>query len=302
MAQKLEDSLHTQAQTEEMSDVLFSIFGNTQAQLDLIFEFNNPIADDRRPWMFIKRDIPSRNISALERMIYPYLHVACFVANPTNASMWGSYADGHRGVCLKFKTRLDGNGAPALDLYRANGGSWNRNTGAVTNYAYVPHRFEEVRYTAEFPEIDFFESLGTLPMFKLNGFWFAGPNGERSTTASRMLREDETWRQEYWRKFAESYSTKSPEWKHEEERRLILSSHLDRFDDLASRRLKYRFTDLAGIVFGIKTPTEDKLKIMRIIERKCVAEDRRDFEFLQAHYSHRAKRIELAPLTLLKMR
>lgn len=302
MAQTLAESLSTPAQAEEISDVLFSVFGNMQAQMDLIFEFNHPITDDRRPWLFINRDFPNHYVTALERLIHPDWHVACFVTNPTNASMWGAYADGHRGVCLKFKTRPDGNGAPALALYRANGGSWNRNTGMTTNYAYVPHRFEKVLYTAEFPEIDFFESLGTLPMFKLHGFWFTGPNGERSATASRMLREDETWRQEYWRKFAESYSTKSSEWKHEEECRLILSSHWNRFDDPASRKLKYQFADLAGIVFGIKTPAEDKLKIMRIIERKCAAEDRHDFEFIQAHYSHRTKRIELTPLTLLKVR
>lgn len=302
MSQKLEDILNAPAQTAEMSSVLFSVSANIQAQLSLIHELNNPVLDDRRAWLFINRDFPSYYVTSLERLLYPDWHVACFVAAPTNASMWGAYADSHRGVCLKFKTQSDSQGNSALDLYRINGKSWNKSTGVVEHYAYVPHRFEAVKYTAEFPEIDFFESMGTLPRFKLNEFWFAGQNGERSTTAARMLREDDAWRQEYWRKFAEGYSTKSSEWEYEKERRLILYSHLDRFDDPASRKLKYQFADLAGIVFGIKTPTEDKLKIMRIIERKCVAEDRHDFEFIQAHYSPRTKRIELAPLTLLKVR
>jgi hypothetical protein len=301
MSQELEEVLRVHAQAAEMSDVLFSANENILSQLTLIHEFNNPVAEDRQSWLFITRDFPSHYVTALERLLYPDWHVACFVANPANASMWGAYADSHRGVCLKFKTRADRQEVPALDLYRAKSWSGGKD-GVVAKYAYVPHYFEEVRYTAEFPEVDFFESLGTLPRYKLDGFWFAGQNGERSTTALRMLREEETWRQEYWRKFVASFSTKSPEWGHEKEHRLILYSSLERFDDLKSRKLKYRFADLAGIIFGIKTTTEDKLRIMGIIERKCVAEDRQGFEFYQAHYSNLTKRIELAPLTLLKMK
>jgi len=32
---------------------------------------------------------------------------------------------------------------------------------------------------------------------------------------------------------------------------------------------------------------------MRIIEQKCRAEGRKEFEFLQAHYSRRSQKIEL---------
>lgn len=59
----------------------------------------------------------------------------------------------------------------------------------VAHYAYVPHRFEQVRYTAELPEVDFFESIATVSRAKLTGFWFADPNGERSSTVERMFRE-----------------------------------------------------------------------------------------------------------------
>jgi hypothetical protein len=131
-------------------------------------------------------------------------------------------------------------------------------------------------------------------------FWYSGKNGERSAVGSRILGEDENWRNDYWRKFSESFSTKTPEWSHEQEYRLILYSHLQRFDDVPSRKLKYRFADLAGIIFGIKTTTADKIRIMRMVEQKCRAESRKDFEFHQAHYSHRARKIELLPLSLLQ--
>lgn len=302
MNRQLEQIQHTYAFEAEMSDALFSSSENLQSQLNLLHEFNNSVADNRRSLLFIFRDFPSYYVVALERLIYPEWHAACFAANPSNASMWGVYGDGHRGICLKFKTLTDNNlGIPTLNLYRINSWSGGKE-GVIENYQYVPHPFQEIRYTADFPEIDFFESIATLPLSKLNSFWFAGQNGERSVTASRMLREDEAWRQEYWQKFAASYSTKSPEWGHEEEYRLILHSNLQRFDDPESRKLKYRLADLSGIIFGIKTTTEDKLRIMRIIERKCRNEGRQDFEFYQAHYSNRTKTIEVARLSLLEVK
>lgn len=300
MSQTLEELLRLHSDVLEVPEDLYSASEAAMAQLALMHDFYNPIVEDRRGWLFIMRDFPNYYVTSLEQILYPDWHVSCFVENPINSSMWGAYADSHRGACLKFKTRLDSNGIPTLNLYRANSWSGGKD-GVVANYAYVPHRFEKVRYTSEFPEVDFFESLGTLPRFKLDGFWFAGHNGERSTTALRMLREDESWREEYWRKFSASFSTKSSEWGHEEEHRLILYSNLQRFDDLESRRLKYQFTDLTGIVFGIKTPTEDKLRIMRIVEQKCAAEKRQDFEFHQAYYCNQTKKIKLAPLTMLKL-
>lgn len=305
----IEDMRHSlkqifQAHTEsppDLSDAAFTASEHIMLQQALIHEFNDFTPVDLQPWMFVLRDFPSYYVTSLEQLLYPDWHVACFVADPTNSSMWGAYADSHRGICLKFKTRNDGYGLPVLDLYRPNGWSGGKN-GIVTHYAYVPHRFEEILYTAEFPEVDFFESLGALPRYKLSEFWFRSDNAEQSTTATRMLCEDEEWRKEYWHKFSAMFRTKSSEWQHEKERRLILYSNLERFDDATSRNLKYRFSDLAGVVFGIKTTTEDKLKIMRIIKEKCASEGREDFEFHQAYYSNISKKIELAPLELLNVK
>jgi hypothetical protein len=289
--------VHSQVHSD-VSDVAFRISETVTSQLQLIHEYNNDVPDDRRSWLFVVFYFPEYYVNSLERLIYPDWHTASFVANPTDASMWGAYGDGQRGACLKFRTRPDKEECRTLDLYRAN--SWSGGSGGiVAHYSYVPHRFEPIRYTADFPEIDFFQSLGIIPRFKLE-FWYSGKNGERSAVGSRILGEDENWRNDYWRKFSESFSTKTPEWSHEQEYRLILYSHLQRFDDVPSRKLKYRFADLAGIIFGIKTTTADKIRIMRMVEQKCRAESRKDFEFHQAHYSHRARKIELLPLSLLQ--
>lgn len=67
------------------------------------------------------------------------------------------------------------------------------------------------------------------------------------------------------------------------------------------RKLKYRFQDLAGIVFGARTEIEDKLKIIRIIDDKCAKEKRNDFRFFEIRYLHADFRFQLFPLDLLKM-
>jgi len=51
----------------------------------------------------------------------------------------------------------------------------------------------------------------------------------------------------------------------------------------------------------MKTTAEDKIRIMKVIAQKCRAEGRTDFEFYQAQYSRQTQKIELAPLTLLKI-
>lgn len=284
----------------EISELIFSVGEDLISQLSLINNFNSPVTPERRPGLFIIRNFPNYYVSSLERLLYPDWHVACFATDPTNSAMWGSYGDSHRGACLMFKANVDPEGARTLDLYRVN--SWSIGPDEVVpHYAYVPHRFEQVRYTTEFAEVDFFESIATLPRIKLAEFWFAGPNGERSTTAERMLREDEAWRQEYWRKFSIIFSTKSEEWAHEKEVRLVLHSIFQSFEDKESRKLRYRFSDLAGIAFGIKTTEDDKLRIMRIIEKKCAAEGRKNFDFYQAHFSTRTKKIEFSPLSMLKI-
>jgi hypothetical protein len=153
-------------------------------------------------------------VNALERFIYPEWYAACFVANPTNASMWGAYGEGHRGVRLKFKTNPDTNGLPKLDLYRAIGKGGGTGVPSVTHFGYVPHSFEKMNYTADYPEIDFFQSFGIIPRYKLP-FWYQSSNGELSSVSSDVLRESESWRDAYWCKFKDRRTTKTSEWAQE---------------------------------------------------------------------------------------
>ena len=53
-----------------------------------------------------------------------------------------------------------------------------------------------------------------------------------------------------------------------------------------------------GIIFGIKTPTSDKIKIIEIINQKCEEYDRTDFHFYQAYYSKETGNINYKKLNL----
>ncbi|HUN97009.1 MAG TPA: hypothetical protein VMU69_12360, partial [Bradyrhizobium sp.] len=67
------------------------------------------------------------------------------------------------------------------------------------------------------------------------------------------------------------------------------------------RKLKYRFDDLRGIIFGMKTSTDHKIAIARMIHDKCKETGRTDFAIYQAYYSRRTGRVETAPWDLVNL-
>ena len=96
-------------------------------------------------------------------------------------------------------------------------------------------------------------------------------------------------------------ATKLCDWRHEEEYRLMLTSVLGTFQEAKDRKLVYGFTDLEGLIFGIRTPLEDKVRIVNIIAKKCAEQGRKSFEFSQASYNAQSGKIELRSLDLLKV-
>jgi hypothetical protein len=77
-------------------------------------------------------------------------------------------------------------------------------------------------------------------------------------------------------------------------------SPLDSFSEAKDRKLKYRFSDLEGIIFGIRTPLAEKARIIDIVAAKCKAEGKKSFAFSQAIYSAHNGKIEIYPLDLIK--
>jgi len=276
----------------DIAEVMSSISVIAALQQDLILEYNGISLKRGVAWKVLISEFPRRHIRALEQLLYNDWYTASFVADPTDASLWGTYGNRHQGVCLKFKAIVSTNGKPTLNLRQICG------SNGAPIYGDVAHEFQQVEYSSQFVEVNFFRSLGRLTMPMLR-HWYRDATGNPSTSVADILSESDNWRKHYWQQQMTAITTKLADWAHEKESRLTLTGSSD-FSNQSNRKLQYHFSDLQGIIFGMNTPTSDKLRIMRIIEGKCRKEGRNDFEFHQAHYSRRAGKMEITKMNLIK--
>ncbi len=226
--------------------------------------------------MLLALDFPSAYVDALSGLLWPPWYVACFTRNPNSISMWSHYADAHTGACLIFDT-VQGEASFSLPLT-------NERESTV-----VP--FHEVQYRDGLNELDFFGAIlhWGEDMYR---FWYMDEDGQTSERATNGIVEgaDLLALQEVrWAEIMRGMSTKTKEWEHERECRLIM------FDanavpglpslDYNHRATCYEFCCLTGIIFGIRTSWKDKSRIIDIVNQKCIEHNRTGFQVLQAYYS-----------------
>lgn len=249
---------------------------------------------------FLLIDFPYNYIAALDRLLYPDWSVACFTASPANAAMWGIYADGHKGACLKFAAG-DDSARPALELFRPVGLSGGRDR-TRTDFSWMKHPAPAVEYVQAFPETDFFSSLGRVTTPALHRDWLSDPELGRSSVADQLHEggDEADWRNRYWRAFERNNLLKTRHWAHEAEHRVIHASGVIDLADPAQRKLKYRFGDLVGIYFGARTDDHDILRILKIVQTKCVDENRKDFELYRASYVRTTGEMDFDRLSLVE--
>ncbi|MCK2149832.1 DUF2971 domain-containing protein [Marinobacter alexandrii] len=215
--------------------------------------------------------------------------VACFSCRCINASMWGTYGSEHRGAALVFRTEQRG----GKRFFRVQG---MVGTGAPG----IELEVRSVNYRKRPPALDSFLEIGMLPMRKLENTWMKSAYGTPSVRLQEMMKDLDAWRASHWRNASERATWKHPDWEHEDEQRLIASTAFS--DDPAPEPLTYKFSQLEGIVFGMRMSSEDKLKIVSVIERKCRAEGRAEFRFFQAYYSPSKGDMDITELGLLKFK
>lgn len=229
-------------------------------------------------------DFPNLYLYLLEKLMYPEYYAACFLKEAHNSSVWGHYADGHKGVCLIFKSdnnflRLLGKGL--FDEQK--------------EYKHI--KFREIDYSGTFKRVNFFENIGRLRPTELSS-WYISENGRKSIIWHKIFSNVDKWRESYWQKAEKRLLTKTKDWKYEKESRLIFSADNLLQDELdkQDRAFKYDFKDLDGIIFGINTPEDAKHKVIGIIKEKCQKNDRDTFNFYQAYYCDKNKNIQYVPL------
>lgn len=106
---------------QQLAEALFAASQLQAMQLALQQDYNNPAAAAMKAVTFFTRDFPAGYVLSLDELIHFPCFMACFVANPTNTSMWATYAGSQTGVCLKFRTTPDSEGRPSLDLNGVTG-------------------------------------------------------------------------------------------------------------------------------------------------------------------------------------
>jgi len=268
----------------------------TWGQASLLHRDSRPEGANSAPLVVNPYEFAEGYVNQLERLLYRDWYVACFMENCKSSAIWASYGSNHTGVCLRFTTEEE-QGKHSLHLNLVSGVGAN---GPLRREQLQP--LSKVKYSKNIEPIDFFTSIGVLPVGSLNKYWYTGRDGQRSICAQMIDGNDASWRESYWRNFQLRTTRKFEDWKQETEHRIVFSSSVQDVSAPEMRKATYRFEDLDGIIFGIRTSMEDKLKIYSIIKEKCIATGRQDFSFYQAAYSPIKGEIEYHPLQLLKIR
>lgn len=234
---------------------------------------------------------PKCYINNLSEIMYPQPCITCFSQNYKDLSMWGYYADSSKGVCLMYKPNIkdDHFCIPLKVPYRGTSG-------------FTDMELKPVLYKAQKPLTPFFRSLGRLPLPMLEQHWYSF-NGEKSKLVEDLFdsQKSNEWRRNYWEHMENNTNIKHPSWSHEEEYRIALIPIFDAdYDTPEKRKIKYNFQNLYGIIFGVNTDDNEKLKIIKIIYDKCVKYNREDFKLYQAVYNNNKGEIDIIPMNILK--
>ena len=233
---------------------------------------------------FLVLDFPAHYVRRIEDLVYPGWYAACFSNAISSSSLWGHYGDGHKGVCLVFDVETNSNGeSMSLVQERAD---FDFSTG---EYGEPTRRreclsFRRVEYSDKPLEIDFFRNIGTIPLPEAMEEWYTGSDGKISDCASHLGANISEWQERRWKEYHREIERKNSDWKYEEESRLVLTEMFHDLEPAQFRRLRYDFESLYGVVFGINTSEDDKIRIVDTIERKCKEVGRSEFTYYQAYY------------------
>ena len=232
-------------------------------------------------------DFPKVYVERLDRLLWSRWYTACFTGSYHNSSVWAKYADGHKGVCLIFEA-LEKDGSSTLRLNQETT-NYTVFGGIKTMNSSITLPFHKVNYADRPGEIDFFRTICRMPVSTLRGLWYTDQDGHISECAAHIESDSDeaVWKELYWSNFFRDVTFKTKDWAYEQEYRLILENSSGQFNGKDDRKLTYNFNSLKGIIFGIRTPTEDIIKIREIIEKKkkCDGNSQTDFKYFQAFCS-----------------
>ena len=270
---------------ENFTEVLFGIVGSIfgAARESNLLSVDDKNLSKKKSLIF---DFPDLYLNAIGRIMYPECYSASFLQESTSPSLWGYYGDGHKGVCLKFHKRSGDQFKDGfINVNTIVSTSFNRGGETKKHFDYRPFEFKKINYEEPFQELDFFISIGNLPFPQLLEGWFRNEMGEVSKRFSEISKDEDTWRKKFWDKFYKIHTRKDKVWSHELEYRLLLNGMFEDYSSKESRKLKFSFDDLEGVIFGQKMLYTQKKQIVDLIQKKCQELGRKDFSFYDSTYS-----------------
>ena len=239
---------------------------------------------------FVQYEYPCSYIQKLQqKMCFANWFFTCFNTAIQNPATWAYYADSHKGVGLIFDTETD-----FLFDFK--------------EHKNVKLDLTKVDYDKTTISRNFFESIGEAAGSEISHWFYIGK--EVSDVWSAVQKNEREWSKKYWDDQKYSLSRKGKSWRHEEEYRILFLDALgemlpeendDEQKKNTNQRFYYAFNILKGIVFGVRTPIEDKRKIIDILNRKCQENNRKDFPVYQAQYDKSGNYIEKVLLMTLPL-
>lgn len=240
----------------------------------------------RKNYHYLLQFFPQEFINQLGQLTYNDIYITCFTKNYPDADMWGYYGDNHKGCCLIFKTTTP----EYLDSYTRNPEDRVIKITRTGGTKPIDMKVEPVIYSDNYPEINFFNSVGNVQRGIYQNCWLSDGE-ERSHYYHRRYVNHARWLDEYNHNMHSFFFCKTGDWSKENEARAIITTFSDD-NHIANRKVRYEFQFLKGIVFGIKTSYYDKCEIINIVKNKCEKYNISDFKFYQAFYNHKENKMD----------
>ena len=245
---------------------------------------------------FLVLDFPREYVKKLTRATSPVWYTACFTATYANPTQWSHYADSQKGVCLIFEPDKDAGGASLVLRPLKTDKHIEQPTDPSES---MPRRFnfEPIRYVNSLDDVDFFKRISEMPEESVLRVWFTSDR-HISSVATHLTDDSdiETWRASTLSELRRDICTKTEEWQHEQEVRLVNYDTWGSVLPDQQRIWQYKFSALKGIIFGVNTPDTHKLEIIKSIRRQCQHAGRTEFDFRQAYTSTRGQGVQSFPL------
>ena len=274
--------------TEPDASIVAEIIDNTISSLNMMMlsSFKDaPDYESKKIYLLLFSEFPQVYARGISWLSFPDWYCVCFSDNISNPALWGYYADSHKGVCLKFKNEKGG----SFDLQAINKAEWRKNEK-------YKMEIKEVCYGGSPVRVEFFSSLGGISGDERK-HWLCY-KGEWSNNCE-VFSDEEKWLANHLRSNEERFLRKSKAWEEEREYRIVLDDFWYIHSQNEQRLFRYDFNDLEGIIFGIKTPLEEKLKIIEIVKEKCIETKREPVTFYQAVYDAEKNLINYRPIPFL---